>query len=353
MKKVGFIGFRGMVGSVLLNRIIEDGREYDFNFSFYSKSLKGSKRLLFGKEFVIKDSFDFNELISEDIILTCQGATYTEKVHSRLRSMGWNGYWIDASSFLRNRNTSILALDPINKKDIDRAIDGEVKDFCGANCTVSLLLLALDGLYRENLIEWVSSMTYQAISGAGAQAITNLFNDYQVTSNIKKDDPLQKESIIKNLFLDNKIDMAYNIQPWIDADNGSGSSKEELKASIEASKIMNRKVLIDGTCTRVSSLRCHSQALTIKLNKSISLKSLESVFINNSNQWIKYTPNDKSDTLRYLVPHSVSNSLDIAVGRAKFMNFGDRYLNLYTIGDQLLWGAAEPLKRLLYILDKA
>jgi aspartate-semialdehyde dehydrogenase len=351
MKKLGFVGYRGMVGSVLLTRLAEDKMSDDFDYSFYSQSNNGSLLTVFNTSFTVKDSSSLEELLSEDIIVSCQGAEYTNDIHPNLRSMGWNGFWIDASSALRNNDNTLLVLDPLNRESIDRALEGGVRDFSGANCTVSLLLLALDGLYKENLIEWVSSMTYQAISGAGASAITNLYSDYDLCSELKSSNPLEKEQQIKNLFLEDKIDMGYNIQPWIDADNNSGSSKEELKAKTEASKIMNRDILIDGTCARVSSLRCHSQALTIKLNKDISLKSLESVIQENSNQWIKYTPNDKTNTLRYLSPHNVSNSLDIAVGRMKKMNFGNNYLNLYTIGDQLLWGAAEPLKRMLKILS--
>lgn len=352
MKKMGFVGYRGMVGSVLLTRLVDDSMSDDFDYSFYSKSSKGTSLNVFNSTYMVKDSASLDELSCEDIILSCQGAQYTSDTHQKLRDMGWTGYWIDASSALRNNNDSLLVLDPLNRKSIDRALDIGIKDFSGANCTVSLLLLALDGLYREDVIEWVSSMTYQAISGAGVNAITKLYSDYDHCSNFNVSNPLEKEAQIKKLFLENKLDMGYNIQPWIDADNSSGSSKEELKARIEATKIMNREILIDGTCTRVSSLRCHSQALTIKLKKDISLKSLEELLVNNSNQWIKYTPNDKSNTLRYLTPHNVSNSLDIALGRMKKMNFGKEYLNLYTIGDQLLWGAAEPLKRLLSIIKE-
>jgi aspartate-semialdehyde dehydrogenase len=351
VKKLGFVGFRGMVGSVLLKRLDEDNMSSDFNYTFYSQSLKKTSLNIFNDTCEIQDSFDYDLLMSEDIIVSCQGAEYTSKVHSRLRELNWSGYWIDASSGLRNNEDTVLVLDPINRGEIDKALANGIKDFSGANCTVSLLLLALDGLYKEDLVEWVSSMTYQAISGAGASAISKLYKDYDLCSELKTSDPLEREALIKNLFLSDKLDMGYNIQPWIDADNNSGSSKEELKARVEASKIMNKDVLIDGTCTRVSSLRCHSQALTIKLKKDISLKSLEDCFKNNSNQWIKYTPNDKSNTLRYLSPHNVSSSLDIAVGRMKKMNFGNNYLNLYTIGDQLLWGAAEPLKRMLKLLS--
>jgi aspartate-semialdehyde dehydrogenase len=351
MKRLGIVGFRGMVGHTLMQRMYEN-KDFDlFETVLFSTQAGLTNYTLSERDFKVENSNSIDALFSCDIIVTCQGSEYTDSTLPLLKKSGWKGYWIDASSALRMDDKSLICLDPINEAELVRGIQKGIKVFSGGNCTVSLLLMALDGLYKEGVIEWVSSMTYQAASGAGSAAMTELYEQYDQTAKINHSDPLISEREISEIISHKSMPLAYNILPFIDSQMPNGSSKEEWKATAEASKILNKVTLIDGTCVRVSSLRCHAQALTIKLNKTIDLASIEEI-LKNGNQWIKYIPNDKSNTLRYLTPHTIATTLDIGVGRLKKMNFGDEYLNMFTIGDQLLWGAAEPLRRMVRLLEK-
>ena len=371
MKKVGFIGWRGMVGSVLLNRMRD---EKDFEkiqeLSFFTTSQIGKDGPKIGKNTSkLKDAYDLNLLSEMDIIVTCQGGDYTRKVFSELRKMDWDGYWIDASSVLRMRKTSVIALDPINREVIDKAIEEGKKDFIGGNCTVSLMLMAVGGLFKTNLVEWVSAMTYQAASGAGAKNMRELLlqmgelkdsvSDLLINPNseiLEIDHKITKTMLSGTFPTENfSAPLAGSLLPWIDSETDTGQSKEEWKASVETNKILDfseRPIPIDGTCVRIGAMRCHSQALTIKLSKSIPLEDVNQIII-ESNPWVKLIPNKKEISLNELNPAKVSGTLDIPVGRIRKMKLGEEYLNVFTVGDQLLWGAAEPIRRMLLILLKS
>ncbi|MDD3265683.1 MAG: aspartate-semialdehyde dehydrogenase [Burkholderiales bacterium] len=368
MLKVGFIGWRGMVGSVLMKRMREENDFAKITPVFFSTSAAGGKSPDVGKDVgVLRDAFDVSELAKLDCILTTQGSEYTHEVLPKLRDAGWNGYWIDAASALRMKDDSIIVLDPINRAKIDEGIKSGVKNYIGGNCTVSLMLLGLDGLFKADLVEWISSMTYQAASGAGANNIRELLTQCGVLNSVAKDELLDRNSSI--LDIDAKVTdalrskdfpqdyfgapLAGSVIPWIDAGLENGQTKEEWKGCVEANKIlgyMPNTVKVDGICVRVGVLRSHSQALTIKLKrKDLSLEQIEQI-IQDANPWVKFVANNKPDTLSELTPASVSGTLDIAVGRLKRLSFGDDYISIFTVGDQLLWGAAEPLRRMLNIL---
>lgn len=367
MMKLGIVGWRGMVGQVLMERMIAESDFLHFETIFFSTSQKGQKNPLKieNSNPILQDAYDINELKKMDIILTCQGGDYTQKIHSELRASGYKGYWIDAASTLRMEDNAVIVLDPINKHVIDAAIKNKQKDFIGGNCTVSLMMLALGGLFKNDHVEWVTSMTYQAASGAGARHMNELLRQMKfVTDNVMahgenlSDQILQVEKNVKKLLSDPKFPkenfghpLAFNILPWIDSELENGQSKEEWKGGAEANKILQTKKLIpiDGTCVRVSAMRCHSQALTIKLKSDIPLDEIESM-IKSHNDWVKFVPNTKEETLKNLTPEFASGSLQIPIGRIRKMNLGPTYLNAFTVGDQLLWGAAEPLRRMLLIL---
>jgi aspartate-semialdehyde dehydrogenase len=364
-KKLGFVGFRGMVGSVLVDRMQEEGNFKTFCTTFFSSSLAGetSPNIKDAKiESLIVDSTNLEALMEMDIILTCQGGEYTNEVKPKLDSLGFKGYWVDASSAKRMDQDSLLVLDPLNENEIIKTLNNNGKNFIGANCTVSLMMLGVSSLFKNNLIEWVSSMTYQAASGGGAQSMIELLNQTSLLGeefqNSKELDALSLERKLTRLaqteyFPQKQFSksLALNLLPWIDSRLDSGQSKEEWKAQVEANKILNSDEIIpiDGTCVRVGVLRAHSQALTIKLKKSINLETIEEM-LSEQHVWSKFIKNDKESTLAGLTPLAVSGSLDIAVGRARFMNMGEKYLNIFTLGDQLLWGAAEPLRRMLVYL---
>jgi aspartate-semialdehyde dehydrogenase len=360
MKKlVGLIGARGMVGSVLVKRMHE---ENDFDHCLvkcYSTSQVNEDAPSWSCESKLADALDIDDLKKCDVILTCQGGSYTEKVHGPLRSAGWKGVWIDAASTLRMNETSGLILDPINGEFIHDLYKGGCRDFIGSNCTVSLLILGLAGLFKNDLVEWASSMTYQAISGAGAGPMKELVSqmghiydhsqkhlsehildfDKSVASAMSASD-LPQESIGRSL--------AGNLHPWIDTKLENGQSREEWKAMSEANKILNTKtnIPIDGTCVRVGSMRSHAQGVTIKLKQNTPINEINDM-ISSAHQWVNFVENDKEKTLNELTPAFTSGSLKISVGRVRKMNIGDDYLNVFTVGDQLLWGAAEPLRRFL------
>jgi aspartate-semialdehyde dehydrogenase len=313
----------------------------------------------------LKVAEDISELKKLDIIITCQGGDYTKAVHPELRKQGWNGYWIDAASTLRMENNAVIILDPVNRNVIDKALANGQKDFIGGNCTVSLMLMALGGLFRANLVEWLSSMTYQAASGAGAPNMRELLVQKGVlhgsVAHLLKDPSsaildidrevtatLRSDALPKKEF---GYALAGNVLPWIDREVEDGQSREEWKGFAETNKILGTTtpIPVDGICVRVGAMRCHSQAITIKLNKDLPLAEIESI-IANDNQWVKLIPNNKAATLAGLTPAAVSGTLTVPVGRVRKMKMGPQYLQAFTCGDQLLWGAAEPLRRMLRIL---
>ncbi|USS94027.1 aspartate-semialdehyde dehydrogenase [Buchnera aphidicola] len=368
-KTVGFIGWRGMVGSVLLKRMLEENDFDKFNFIFFSTSQVGVKNPSLNKEIskgFLKDAYNLDELRELDIIITCQGSFYTNKIYSLLRSSGWMGYWIDAASDLRMKKSSLIVLDPINYKNIKKSLENGVKTFIGGNCTVSLMMLALGGLFRNDLIEWISFSTYQAASGGGSGYIMDLlkqisFLNKYLSKNLNLSTSILKiekkiTKITKNKNFPQRSSLApliLNLIPWIDSKMQNGQSREEWKMEKETNKILSRKksqeIKIDGTCVRVGSLRCHSQSFLIKLKKNIDLKSIEEV-ISHDNEWVSVVPNEKYESLHRLTPLSVSGTLKIPIGRLRKSSIGDKYLSAFSIGDQLLWGAAEPLRRVLRFL---
>ncbi|GGX74473.1 aspartate-semialdehyde dehydrogenase [Saccharospirillum salsuginis] len=365
--KVGFIGWRGMVGSVLMQRMREEDDFAGIQPVFFSTSQVGQPAPDVGQgSDTLLDANDLDALASCEAIVTCQGGDYTGEVYEPLRNTGWNGYWIDAASTLRMADDSIIVLDPVNRDVIDRAIDGGVKTYVGGNCTVSLMLMGLGGLFRENLIEWVSPMTYQAASGSGAKHMRELLSQMGAIHQVAAEDLANPSSAI--LDLDCKVadfirsdqypcdqfgvPLAGSLIPWIDKALDSGQSKEEWKAQVEANKILGRSdqpVPIDGICVRVGAMRSHSQAMTIKLRKNASISEVESILA-SANDWVKVVPNDRDQTMEELTPAKVTGTMSVPVGRLRKLAMGDDYLGAFTVGDQLLWGAAEPLRRTLAIL---
>ena len=362
--KVGIVGWRGMVGSVLLQRMVEEG---DFNIGiepvFFSTSQAGQPAPM--NAGTLKEASDIAELKKLDVIITCQGGDYTKSVHPELRKQGWQGYWIDAASTLRMEDNAVIILDPVNRNVIDTALAKGQKDFIGGNCTVSLMLMALGGLFRAGLVEWLSSMTYQAASGAGAPNMRELLSQMGVLHGSVAE--LLKNPGSAILEIDRKVTeelrgdalpkkefgapLAGNVLPWIDREVEDGQSREEWKGFAETNKILGTAtpIPVDGICVRVGAMRCHSQALTIKLNRDVPLSDIEEL-IKNDNQWVKFVPNTKAETLAELTPAAVSGLLTVPVGRVRKMKMGPQYLQAFTCGDQLLWGAAEPLRRMLRIL---
>lgn len=366
--KLGIVGWRGMVGQVLMDRMLQENDLSHFDTTFFSTSNAGGDHPFSQKVKVdpkLKDAFDLNELKKMDIILTCQGGDYTKEVFKKLRSNGFSGFWIDAASAIRMEDASTIILDPVNLNVIKEALRSGKKDFIGGNCTVSLMLLALGGLFKEGHIEWMTSMTYQAASGGGARHMNELLAQMKfVTDRVMDkeinlaDRILEVEKKVTGLMSDPAFPkdnfgapLACNLLPWIDSDLENGQSREEWKASAEGNKILQSKSIIpiDGTCVRVSSMRCHAQALTIKLKKDIPLDEI-SMMLAEHNPWVKVVANNKTDTLKYLTPEFASGKLTVPVGRLRKMSMGQDYLNAFTVGDQLLWGAAEPLRRMLHII---
>jgi aspartate-semialdehyde dehydrogenase len=307
----------------------------------------------------VLSAIDTKELMKMDILVSCQGGEFTAEIHPALRKDGWKGYWIDAASTLRMKSDSCIVLDPVNRHLVQEAIAQGTKDFVGGNCTVSLMLIGLHGLFKHDLVEWISSMTYQAASGAGAKNMLELLAQMKRVGEQYAQHPslsaLEMEKEVNQLLNQEQFPkenfghpLALNLLPWIDSEWPSGQSKEEWKAQVEANKILQASspIAIDGTCVRVSALRCHSQALTIKLKKSVELSTIESMLA-EANPWVRLIPNTKSETLKGLTPAAVSGKLEIPVGRVRKMTLGDQYLNAFTCGDQLLWGAAEPLRCVL------
>ncbi|MFC1840983.1 aspartate-semialdehyde dehydrogenase [Thermodesulfobacteriota bacterium] len=361
MLKIGFIGWRGMVGSVLMERMIQEKDFHDYEAVCFTTSNVGGAGPDIGMEIPeLKDAYDLDLLSSLDIAVTCQGSGYTKKVYPELRKKGWSGYWIDAASALRMEDESIIVLDPVNRSVIDNALSSGVKTYIGGNCTVSLMLMALGGLFSNNMVEWVSSMTYQAASGAGATNMKELVSQMAAIgiinnpdlSAVELDRLITKEMLKDSFPTDNfGAPLAASLIPWIDSPMESGQTREEWKGYAETNKILGTEepIPVDGICVRIGSMRCHSQGFTIKLKKDVPADEAADM-IAGANDWVKVIPNDKESTLKYLSPAAVSGTLDIPVGRIRKMNLGPEYLAAFSVGDQLLWGAAEPIRRILNIV---
>lgn len=366
MLKVGLVGWRGMVGSILMERMQQEGDFTKIDATFFTTSQTGQLGPdIAGDAKPLLDANDINELAKMDVVLTCQGGDYTKAVYPALRETGWNGYWIDAASALRMADDSIIVLDPVNLDVIKRGLEQGVKTFVGGNCTVSLMLLALGGLFEQDLIEWVSPITYQAASGAGARNMKELIaqmgeihnevaDKLDPASAILEVDKLVSEKIKSDTLPTDQfgVPLAGSLIPWIDVPMPSGQSKEEWKAEVEANKILGsnkQPIPVDGLCVRIGAMRCHSQAMTIKLKKDISVEEVESILASH-NQWVKVVPNEREVTSKELTPVNVTGTLSIPVGRIRKLSMGPEYISAFTVGDQLLWGAAEPLRRMLRII---
>jgi aspartate-semialdehyde dehydrogenase len=364
--RVGFIGWRGMVGSVLMERMVEEEDFRGYEPLFFSTSQVGGKGPAIGFDVPpLKDANDLDELKKLDIIVSCQGGDYTTAVYDKLRSRGFEGYWIDAASTLRMRESSIIVLDPVNQDVIEKGLKSGIKEYVGGNCTVSLMLMALAGLFRRNLIEWVSSMTYQAASGAGAKNMIELVAQMAFLASDAKsllDDPassaLEIDRVVTAALRGGKIPaqnfevpLAASLIPWIDRPVEDGQTREEWKGYAETNKILGTKppIPVDGICVRVGAMRCHSQGLTIKLTKDVPLDEL-SAMIGSDHEWVKVVPNTKEVTIKELTPAAVSGTLSVPIGRLRKMKMGTHFLTGFTVGDQLLWGAAEPIRRILRIV---
>ena len=378
MKLVGLVGWRGMVGSVLLQRMQEENDFDHIEPVFFSTSNAGGKAPAMAKnETVLKDANDIDALKKCDIILTCQGGDYTSDVFPKLRSAGWNGYWIDAASTLRMKDDSIIVLDPVNMDVIKHALKAGTKNYIGGNCTVSCMLMGLGGLFAHDLVDWMTSMTYQAASGGGAQHMRELLTQFgSINAEVKSllDDPASAILEIDRKVLARQhsmnadeikqfgVPLGGNLIPWIDKDLGNGQSREEWKGGAETNKILGRgasfgkdakaAIAVDGLCVRIGAMRCHSQALTIKLKKDVPLDEITDIIASN-NSWAKVVPNTREASMKDLTPAATTGSLSIPVGRLRKMEMGGEYLSAFTVGDQLLWGAAEPLRRMLRILLEA
>lgn len=368
--KVGFVGWRGMVGSVLMDRMQAEKDFADIEPVFFTTSnIGGAAPAVASGLPPLKDAFSIADLKRLDVIVTCQGGDYTNEVFPKLRSEGWNGYWVDAASSLRMDKDSLIILDPVNLDVIKNGIARGVKNYIGGNCTVSLMLMGLGGLFHAGLVEWVSSMTYQAASGAGAQNMRELISQMGSIHASVADKLADPASAI--LEIDRQVadtmrgaefprdnfghPLAGSLLPYIDKQLDSRQSKEEWKGQVETNKILGRDsnpIPVDGLCVRIGAMRCHSQALTIKLNKDVPIADIEAMLA-EANQWAKVVPNERDASLRDLTPTAVTGTLSIPVGRLRKMNMGPQYLSAFTVGDQLLWGAAEPLRRMLRILKEA
>ena len=367
--KVGLVGWRGMVGSVLMQRMQQEGDFALIEPVFFSTSNAGGEAPMGAGRLLSAD--DLTMLAKMDVVLTCQGSDYTKAIYGPLRASGWKGYWIDAAKTLRMSDDAVIVLDPVNRPVIDAALARGVKDYIGGNCTVSLMLMAMAGLFREDLIEWVSAMTYQAASGAGAQNMRELLEQMGALHAAAAADLVNPSSAI--LEIDRKVTeamrspalptsnfrgvpLAGSLIPWIDVPVDHGQSMEEWKGGAECNKILGRpafrtpgSIPIDGLCVRIGAMRCHSQGLTIKLRKDLPLADVNALLA-GGNEWVDFVPNEREATERRLSPAAVTGTLTIPVGRVHTLAMGPQYLGAFTVGDQLLWGAAEPLRRMVRIL---
>ncbi len=361
------VGWRGMVGSVLMERMMAENDFSKFTPVFFTTSQAGQKAPDVGKDVpALIDAHDIDTLMEMDIVLSCQGGSYTEAVRPQLEERDWKGYWIDAASTLRMDDQSIIVLDPVNLTVIEEGLARGVKNYIGGNCTVSLMLMALGGLFENDMVEWLTSMTYQAASGAGAKSMSELVAQMRYVGDQAA--PILDDPASAILDLDRKVTdtirsdgfpvdnwavpLGASLIPWIDRAMDNGQTREEWKGYVETNKILGRSanpVPIDGQCVRISSMRCHSQAFTIKLKQDIPLDEINSVLAGN-NDWVSVVPNTKEDTIKELTPAKVTGTLTVPIGRVRKMNLGDDFLTAFSVGDQLLWGAAEPLRRILRII---
>jgi aspartate-semialdehyde dehydrogenase len=367
MLRVGIVGWRGMVGSVLVQRMRE---ERDFELIepvFFSTSQAGGRGPAIGRDVeVVQDAKNVDALRGLPVIISCQGGDYTSEIHPRLRAAGWRGYWIDAASTLRMDDAAVIVLDPVNLSVIQDAVARGRRDFIGSNCTVGLMLMGMAGLFQQDLVEWATCMTYQAASGAGAANVRELVLQMATIGEQARavlDDPaasvLELDRVVTQAIRGPAIEkaqfgqaLAANLLPWIDKDLGNGQSREEWKAQAEANKILGRdgaQIPIDGVCVRIGAMRCHSQALTIKLRRDVPLDEIEGMLL-EAHEWARVVPNQRDTSLAELTPAAVSGKLSVPVGRLRKLPMGGEYLAAFTVGDQLLWGAAEPLRRMLRIL---
>lgn len=366
MLKIGFIGWRGMVGSVLMERMVAEKDFKGYEPLFFTTSNVGGKGPEIGMEIPpLKDAFDLDLLSGMDILVTCQGGDYTNKVYPELRSKGWNGYWIDSASTLRMEKGAMIVLDPVNRKGIDSCLQSGMKTYVGGNCTVSLMLMAVSGLFAADHVEWISSMTYQAASGAGANHMLELIAQMSTLGFAAKgllsnpaSTALELDALVSRELRAPSLPTQYfgaplagSLIPWIDRAMESGQTREEWKGFVETNKILGTKspIPVDGLCVRVGAMRCHSQGLTIKLKKDVPLDVLIDL-IAEGNDWVEVVPNEKEATLKYLTPAAVNGNLKVPVGRIHKMIMGPEFLTAFTSGDQLLWGAAEPIRRMLNIV---
>jgi aspartate-semialdehyde dehydrogenase len=373
MLRVGIVGWRGMVGSVLVQRM-RDERDFDhLEPVFFSTSQAGGKGPAIGKPVdSVKNATDLAQLMKLPVILSCQGGDYTNEIYPQLRAQGWKGYWIDAASALRMQDDAVIILDPLNMPLIKDALAKGTRNFIGGNCTVSLMLMGMAGLFQRDQIEWMTSMTYQAASGAGAAAMRDLVAQMAVVGDSARtlmNDPASaildidravSDSIRSRELPSENIGypLAGSLLPWVDKDMGNGQSREEWKGQAETNKILGRTgkrghgsnaIPVDGICVRVGAMRCHSQALTIKLRRPLPMDEIEGMLA-DAHDWVKVVPNRREETLAELTPAAVTGKLSVPVGRLRTMPMGKDYLAAFTVGDQLLWGAAEPLRRMLRIL---
>jgi aspartate-semialdehyde dehydrogenase len=368
---VGIIGWRGMVGSVLVQRMREEQDFEHIDPVFFSTSQAGTTAPDVRKRVpAVKDARDIARLAELDVLISCQGGDYTSEIYPKLREAGWTGYWIDAASTLRMADDAVIVLDPVNRALIDRALAGGVKNFIGSNCTVGLMLMATDGLFRAGLVEWVTAMTYQAASGAGApqmrELVAQMGHLHRSAAELLSDPQsaiLDVDRTVTEVMRSSDLPTAHcfgvplagSLLPWIDKDLGTGQSKEEWKATAEANKMLGLapgSVPIEGLCIRVGAMRCHSQALTIKLRRDLPLAEIEERLA-SAHQWVRVIPNTKEDSLARLTPAATTGTLQVPIGRLRKLAMGGEYLSAFTVGDQLLWGAAEPLRRMLRILLSA
>jgi aspartate-semialdehyde dehydrogenase len=365
--RTGFVGWRGMVGSVLMQRMLAE-RDFDHvEPHFFTTSNVGGAGPAIGRDVApLADAKSIDALKGMDVIVTCQGGDYTNEIHPKLRAAGWKGFWIDAASALRMNQDAVIVLDPVNMHVIRDALAQGGRDYIGGNCTVSLMLMALDGLFKADLVEWITAMTYQAASGAGAQNMRELLaqmgHAHGVAKSLLEDPASAILEIDRNVAAALRSDampqehfgvpLAGSLIPWIDKDLGNGQSKEEWKGQAEGNKILGREpnpIPIDGLCVRIGAMRCHSQALTIKLKRDVPIGDVQALLA-DANPWAKVVPNERAATVRELTPAAVTGTLDVPVGRLRKLSMGPHYLAAFTVGDQLLWGAAEPLRRMLRIV---
>ena len=366
--RVGIVGWRGMVGSVLMQRMLE---EHDFALiepAFFTTSNVGGEPPAIGKRVgALKHGHDLAALELNDVIVTCQGGDYTTEVYPKLRATGWDGYWIDAAKTLRMQEDAVIILDPVNRPVIDAALERGVKNYIGGNCTVSLMTMALAGLFRHDLIEWMTCMTYQAASGAGAQTMRELLQqmgEAHLAAKSLLEDPasaiLDIDREVAGILRDERfptehtgVPLAGSLIPWIDKDLGNGMSLEEWKGGAETNKILGRgpanAIPVESLCVRIGAMRCHSQAMTIKLRRDVPLPDIEHVLA-EGNPWVRVVPNTRAASIERLTPAAVTGSLEVPIGRLRKLAMGPEYLGAFAVGDQLLWGAAEPLRRMLRIL---